>query len=171
MAFFSVYIAFNGFGVSDVSQVSDVVGSVSILPTPLGPSTVLGPSEVTAGGNIAGSAGKKLIEVPSSSPVLNYSDDASRLTQLRPVSDAGYSTVRSSTSSPSTTEYQNTKSQPVPTSDGGDHSTETRTTLVQQPASTGQASGVSTTTTSTTSTTSTTIASSDGKSTTTGTDN
>ena len=163
MAAFSVYVAVQSSNVSSGTQVSSMVQSVLILPTPLAAPQNLGSSPNTGGGAFI-LRGNKLIEVSSSSRVINYSQDTSRLTEL----DATDNTKAEGNSLPvpataptsvaPASENESSPSLPSGTSDGGDRCSSCQTKNTQPTSTTGQISGASTTVTSTT------IARSDGES-------
>ncbi|TAN22825.1 MAG: hypothetical protein EPN30_08190 [Actinomycetota bacterium] len=170
IAFFCAYIAWNDFGVSAGNQVSSIVQTVSIMSTPL--SSALNQGLNPNGNGTPKSQGKdnKLIEISSNSPVLNYSQDESRLTEVKSSDDSTTEAgsvsapVNTPTSAASAPESEKRGSQPVAASGSGDGCINCETVTTQQTSAEGQTSAVSTTSTSTT------IARSDGDSSTAGDD-
>ncbi len=163
MAVFSVYVAVQSSNVSAGTQASSMVQSVLILPTPL-PAPLSSGSNPNAGGGTFVLKGNKLIEVSSSSRVINYSQDTNRLTELdatdnnKAESNSLQAPATTSTSVAPASETESGASRPAGTSDGGDRCSSCQTKITQPTSTAGQISGASTTVTSTT------IARSDGES-------
>ncbi len=175
MAVVSLYIAFSGYGVPGGAQANSVEPSVAILSKPV-TSTTMPPLPSDSG---SAGAARKVIEITSSSPVLNYAEDSRQLTEV----GTNDTTATSEDSSTSTTtasasasisagsEDQNSEISPVTTKVGGVSSNDVHSVSPTQSSSTDQNSPIASTTTTTTNTTSATVVRSDGGASKSGVDN
>ncbi|MDA8080921.1 MAG: hypothetical protein M0Z96_04840 [Actinomycetota bacterium] len=173
MAMVSLYIAFSGYGVPGGTQANSVEPSVAILSKPV-TSTML--SSLPSGTGSAGAA-SKLIEITSSSPVLNYAEDSRQLTEVKTTDsaavseDSSTSTTAASASATAGSENKNTEMSPVTTQVSGGSSNDVHSVSPTQPSSTDQTSPIASSTTTTTTTTSATVVRSDGGASKSGDDN
>ncbi len=165
MAMLSVSIVLSGYGVQNGGSVAVISQSVDILSTPVTPTTQPRSAKSTRGASGTLDS-NKLIEIASSSPVLNYSESSRRLTE---VSAAGSSAREDSGSSGATpspvtsavkTEDQGAKLPSSGTAEGSDGVNSASTNSSEQTLAKPDSSSMSTTTTTTS--TSTTLAKSDG---------
>ncbi|MDA8271514.1 MAG: hypothetical protein M0Z39_08950 [Actinomycetota bacterium] len=164
MAMLSVSVVLSGYGVERGGSVAVISQSVDILPTPVTSTTQPRSANSSRGASGTLDLGK-LIEIASSSPVLNYSESSRRLTE---VSSAGSTAREDSNSSDATpppvisavkTEEQSVKLPASGTAEGSDAANSASTNSSEQTLAKPDSPSASTTTTSTTSTT---LAKSDG---------
>ena len=169
MAMLSVSVVLSGYGVQRGGSVADISRSVDILPTPVTPTTQ--PRSANSSRGASGALdSNKLIEIASSSPVLNYSESSRRLTEVSAAGSSARDVSGSSgsISSPVTsavkTEDQSAKLSSPGTVVGSDAVNSASTNSSEQTLAGPDSSSTSTTTTTTTTTTSTstTLAKSDG---------
>ncbi len=164
----SLYVAFTGYGTASGPTVSGVVRSVDLLPAhggPRGTTSTVG----TVPGSLAASSSKKLIEIQSSSPVLDYSEGSQQLTEVGSANaSVGSSAESSETPKPTSTTSDKASTNtsaassdvassggsqdvsPVQSLSGTDNKTTSTTDLNSPTSTTGATSTTASTTTSTT---------------------
>lgn len=166
MAMLSLSVVLSGYGVQRGGSVATIAQSVDILPIPVTSTTE--PRSANSGTGAPGTLDSgKLIEIASSSPVLNYSESSKRLTEVSSTSSSVREDGSSTDATPppvTTTVRSEGESAKPPASgaaDGSDTAHSSSTNSSEQTLAKRDSSSASTTTT-TTSTTSTTLAKSDG---------